>query len=136
MRCYDSSVENRLYDLVPYSPLHYPGDYGFIPGTLTEGHDPLDVLALVDEPSFPGVMILVRPVGVFEMVDQEELDQKILAVPTRNSSTSSRSTKSSKASELKMRGWYGPRDAREIIRLARASYLQVRGTEASSAVTR
>ena len=62
-------------------PLHYPGDYGFIPGTLAEDHDPLDVLTLVDEPSYPGVPDAVRPVGVLEMVDQDEPDQKILAVP-------------------------------------------------------
>src|ERR1700733_13003261 len=64
-----------------YSPLHYPGDYGFIPGTLAEDGDPMDVLTLVDEPSYPGVLISVRPV---EMVDQDESDQKILAVPNRN----------------------------------------------------
>src|SRR5438046_8187641 len=71
-------------DRALYSPLHYPGDYGFIPGTLAEDSDPLDVLVLVDESSYPGVLILVRPVGLLEMVDQDEADQKALAVPDRN----------------------------------------------------
>jgi inorganic pyrophosphatase len=61
-----------------------PGDYGFIPGTLAEDNDPLDVLVLVQEPSFTGCMIEVRPVGILNMVDSEEGDQKVLAVPTRN----------------------------------------------------
>src|SRR5687767_14249096 len=152
---YDGRLRVFRLDRALYSPLHYPGDYGFIPGTLAEDHDPLDVLALVDEPSFPGVMILVRPVGVLEMVDQDELDQKILAVPTRNPRFDQIHTidqvfphklreiehfftiyKELEGKRTEMRGWHGPREAREIIRLARASYLQVRGTEASSAVPR
>ena len=71
-------------DRALYSAVHYPGDYGFIPGTLAEDHDPLDVLTLVDEPSYPGVLMLVRPVGVLIMVDQDEPDEKILAVPDHN----------------------------------------------------
>ena len=151
---YDGTLGVFRLDRALYSPLHYPGDYGFIPGTLAEDHDPLDVLALVDEPSFPGVMILVRPVGVLEMVDQDELDQKILAVPTRNPRFDQIHTidqvfphklreiehfftiyKELEGKRTEMRGWHGPREAREIIRLARASYLQVRATESSSAVT-
>ena len=46
-----------------YSPVHYPGDYGFIPGTLADDGDPLDVLALVEEPSFSGCLIEVRPIA-------------------------------------------------------------------------
>src|SRR5436189_5832735 len=64
--------------------MHYPVDYGFIPGTLADDGDPLDVLALVEEPSFPGCLIEVRPVGILNMVDNEEADQKIVAVPNRN----------------------------------------------------
>ena len=51
-----------------YSPLHYPGDYGFIPGTLASDGDPMDVLALVEEPTFSGCVVEVRPVGVLKMV--------------------------------------------------------------------
>src|SRR5579863_6557556 len=65
-------------------PLHYPGDYGFIPGTLSEDGDPLDILTLVDEPSFPGIMLLARPIGLLDMIDREQPDEKVLAVAHRN----------------------------------------------------
>src|ERR1700682_2880182 len=81
---YDNDLGVFRLDRALYSPMHYPGDYGFIPGTLSDDGDPLDVLVPVDEPSFPGVLIAVRPVGLLEMVDQEQQDQKILAVPKRN----------------------------------------------------
>ena len=60
--------------------MHYPGDYGFIPCTLGQDGDPLDVLVLVEAPSFPGCLIEVRPIGVLQMVDQGKKDEKILAV--------------------------------------------------------
>ena len=53
-------------DRVLFSAVHYPGDYGFIPRTLHEDGDPLDVLVLVKEQTFPGCMIDVRPIGVLE----------------------------------------------------------------------
>src|SRR5438552_14124432 len=81
---YDGKLGVFRLDRALYSPMHYPGDYGFIPGTRSEDGDPLDVLVMVDEPSFPGVMISVRPLGMLEMLDQDEADQKILAVPVRN----------------------------------------------------
>jgi len=81
---YDGKLGVFRLDRALYSPMHYPGDYGFIPGTLAEDGDPLDALVLVDEPSFTGCMIEVRPVGLLNMVDQHEADQKVLAVPNRN----------------------------------------------------
>jgi inorganic pyrophosphatase len=71
-------------DRVLYSAVHYPGDYGFIPRTLHEDNDPLDVLVLLKEETFPGCMIDVRPVGVLELLDRGEPDDKILAVPTND----------------------------------------------------
>lgn len=59
----------------------YPADYGFIPDTLAEDGDPLDVLVLLEEPTVPGCHIRGRPVGVFWMVDEKGPDAKILAVP-------------------------------------------------------
>ena len=50
---YDGKLGVFRLDRALYSAVHYPGDYGFIPGTLAEDHDPLDVLTLVDEPSYP-----------------------------------------------------------------------------------
>ena len=67
-----------------YSPMHYPGDYGFIPGTISEDNDPLDVLTLVTAPTFTGCLYDVRPVGVLDMLDVNEQDHKILAVPNRD----------------------------------------------------
>jgi inorganic pyrophosphatase len=68
-------------DRVLYSAVHYPGDYGFIPRTLHEDGDPLDVLVLVKEETFPGCLIDVRPIGVLKMLDKGEPDDKILSVP-------------------------------------------------------
>ena len=68
-------------DRVLYSAVHYPADYGFIPRTLHEDGDPLDVLVLVKEQTFPGCMIDVRPIGVLRMLDRGEPDDKILGVP-------------------------------------------------------
>jgi inorganic pyrophosphatase len=59
----------------------YPADYGFIPHTLAEDGDPLDVLVLLDEPTVPGCHIRARPVAVFWMRDEKGPDAKILAVP-------------------------------------------------------
>jgi len=68
-------------DRVLYSSVHYPSDYGFIPRTLHEDGDPLDVLVLLKEQTFPGCMIDVRPIGVLKMLDRGEPDDKILGVP-------------------------------------------------------
>ena len=71
-------------DRVLYSAVHYPGDYGLIPRTLHEDGDPLDVLVLVKEQTFPGCMIDVRPLGVLRMLDRGEPDDKILAVALKD----------------------------------------------------
>jgi inorganic pyrophosphatase len=81
---YDKTLHVFRLDRNLYSPVHYPGDYGFIPSTLSLDGDPLDVLVLVDAPSFPGCLMTVRPIGMLEMVDQEKEDEKILAVGTHN----------------------------------------------------
>jgi inorganic pyrophosphatase len=64
-----------------YSSLHYPGDYGFIPHTLAEDGDPLDILVMVNEPTFTGCLIEARPIGLFKMTDRGVNDYKMLAVP-------------------------------------------------------
>ena len=68
-------------DRLLYSSVHYPGDYGFVPQTLADDGDPLDVLVLTTEPTFPGCLILVRPIGVFSMSDEKGRDEKVLCVP-------------------------------------------------------
>lgn len=77
---YDKELHVFRLDRTLHSPVHYPGDYGFIPSTLGRDGDPLDVLVLVDAASFPGCVIEVRPIGVLRMVDQGQHDEKILAV--------------------------------------------------------
>src|SRR6478672_6238372 len=64
-----------------YSSSVYPGDYGFIPQTLAEDHDPLDILVMVNEPTFSGCLIEARVVGIFRMRDKGQNDYKVLGVP-------------------------------------------------------
>jgi inorganic pyrophosphatase len=71
-------------DRVLYSAVHYPGDYGFIPRTLHLDNDPCDVLVLINEPTFPGCLMDVRPIGVLRMLDRGEPDDKILSVPAHD----------------------------------------------------
>ena len=71
-------------DRMLFTATQYPADYGFVPETLAEDGDPLDVLVLLDEPTFPGCHIRVRPVGVFWMADEAGPDAKILCVPARD----------------------------------------------------
>ncbi len=68
-------------DRVLYSPLHYPGDYGFIPQTFFEDGDPMDILVMMNEATFPGCVIEARPLGMLKMIDKGEQDWKVLAVP-------------------------------------------------------
>ena len=77
---YDKNLNVFRLDRTLYSPVHYPGDYGFIPSTLASDGDPLDVLVLVDNASFPGCLMEVRPIGALEMLDQGVRDEKVLAV--------------------------------------------------------
>lgn len=68
-------------DRANYSSAAFPFDYGFVPQTLWEDGDPLDVIVLTTFPLFPGVLVNARPVGVLEMIDGGESDYKILAAP-------------------------------------------------------
>ncbi|MCH2136224.1 MAG: inorganic diphosphatase [Phycisphaerales bacterium] len=79
---YDKAMNVFKLDRALFSPVHYPGAYGFIPRTHAEDDDPLDVLVLLDGHCFTGALIEVRPIGVLEMKDDKGLDHKILAVPT------------------------------------------------------
>jgi inorganic pyrophosphatase len=71
-------------DRMLFTSTRYPLDYGFIPGTLAEDGDPLDVLIMLDEPTFPGCCVLVRPVAVFWMRDEHGPDAKIFSVPAHD----------------------------------------------------
>jgi len=67
-----------------FSATVYPTDYGFVPDTLAEDGDPLDVLVLLEDPTFPGCWVEVRAVGVFWMEDEKGADAKIICVPARD----------------------------------------------------
>ena len=78
---YDPDLGRFVLDRMLFSSVHYPADYGFIPGTEARDGDPMDALVLVGEATFPGCVIEARPVGVFEMRDEKGPDEKILCVP-------------------------------------------------------
>lgn len=77
---YDPDLDAFCLDRTLYSPMHYPGDYGFIPGTLAEDGDALDALILLEQPTFPGCVIRARPIGILTMLDEGREDAKVLAV--------------------------------------------------------
>jgi inorganic pyrophosphatase len=78
---FDEATGRLRLDRVLYSSVHYPTDYGFIPDTLAEDGDHLDILVLMQEPSFPGCIIEARPIGGLDMSDEKGPDFKVLAVP-------------------------------------------------------
>jgi len=78
---YDFELKKIRYDRMIFSSMMYPADYGFIPETLALDSDPLDVLVLVTEPTFPGCVMEVKPIGVFHMADEKGPDEKIICVP-------------------------------------------------------
>lgn len=78
---YDESSGLFRLDRVLYSAVHYPGHYGFVPGTRAGDGDPVDVLTWGAFESFTGALIEVRPVGMLLMRDEKGDDEKVLAVP-------------------------------------------------------
>lgn len=81
---YDEALDIIKLDRVLHSPMFYPADYGFVPYTRADDGDHLDVLVLISQPTFPGCVLEVRPVGVLDMEDEEGRDWKILAVSTKD----------------------------------------------------
>ncbi|MGH9583226.1 MAG: inorganic diphosphatase [Bryobacteraceae bacterium] len=150
---YDHSLGLFRLSRALYSPMHYPGDYGFIPGTLAEDREPLDVLCLVTSASFTGCLNQVRPVAILDMLDGEETDRKILAVPNRDPRYAGvhslagldkhiqreiehffKIYKDLEGRTVRMRGWYGNEDALEAIREARTRYLESSNSIGTAAV--
>jgi inorganic pyrophosphatase len=78
----DKAAGTLVVDRFLYTPMRYPGNYGFVPHTLSEDGDPIDVLVANTRPIIPGAVINVRPSGVFQMQDDGGMDEKIIAVPT------------------------------------------------------
>ena len=128
-------------DRVLNSAVHYPADYGFIPGTLGEDGDPLDVLVLLTEPTFPGCQMDVRPLGMLQLTDRKQGDEKILAVLLEDPLEEEyrkladvpkylrreiehffRTYKDLEGKSVKVRGWKPRKEAHQSIRQAIARY--------------
>jgi len=77
----DKAAGTLVVDRFLHTPMRYPGNYGFVPHTLSEDGDPIDVLIANTRPIVPGAVINVRPIGVLKMDDDAGGDEKILAVP-------------------------------------------------------
>ena len=77
----DKAAGTLVVDRFLHTPMRYPGNYGFVPHTLSEDGDPIDVLVANTRPIVPGAVINVRPVGVLKMQDEAGGDEKVLAVP-------------------------------------------------------
>jgi inorganic pyrophosphatase len=78
----DKDAGTLVVDRFLYTPMRYPGNYGFVPHTLSDDGDPIDVLVANTRPIVPGAVINVRPVGVLKMMDESGGDEKIIAVPS------------------------------------------------------
>jgi inorganic pyrophosphatase len=148
---YDKQLHVFRLDRNLFSPVHYPGDYGFIPSTLAQDGDPLDVLVLVDTPSFTGCVLEVRPIGVLDMIDQGQPDEKILAVGESNPRYKDISSysevyphimkeikhffsiyKDLEGKRVEVRGWKDVDAAREIITKAQQAFVDSKKSKAQA----
>ena len=78
----DKEAGTLIVDRFLYTPMRYPGNYGFVPHTLSDDGDPIDVLVANTRPIIPGAVINVKPIGVLRMEDDGGGDEKIIAVPS------------------------------------------------------
>jgi len=78
---WDEEMGGVALSRVLYQSVAYPAEYGFIPGTLAEDGDALDVVVLIDQPTFPGCFMRVRPIGILRLKQENERDDKVLCVP-------------------------------------------------------
>ncbi|WP_152047009.1 inorganic diphosphatase [Aureimonas psammosilenae] len=78
----DKEAGALFVDRFLYTPMTYPGNYGFVPHTLSDDGDPIDVLVVNTRPLFPGCVINCRPIGVLVMEDNKGQDEKVIAVPS------------------------------------------------------
>lgn len=77
----DKEAGTLVVDRFLYTSMRYPGNYGFIPHTLSGDGDPLDVLVANQRGIVPGAIVAVRPIGVLKMQDEAGVDEKIIGVP-------------------------------------------------------
>ncbi|MBS3938651.1 MAG: inorganic diphosphatase [Peptococcaceae bacterium] len=145
---YEYDQERKLFflDRALFSPMHYPADYGFIPETLADDGDPMDIIVLMANPTFPGCVIRARVIGSFLMSDEKGNDVKIIAVPVSDPRFADMSEIEHMASHLKkefehffsqykqlenkvvtVHGWAGREHAEGEIAAARANFALRRG---------
>src|ERR1700752_3296355 len=77
----DKKAGTLVVDRFLYTPMRYPGNYGFIPHTLSADGGPCDILVANTRPIIPGAVVAVHPIGVLKMMDEAGGDEKIIAVP-------------------------------------------------------
>ncbi len=77
----DKETGYIILDRILYTSTHYPANYGFIPRTLGDDNDPLDVLLICAEPLEPLTLVRAYPIGVIKMIDNGRNDEKIIAIP-------------------------------------------------------
>ncbi len=82
----DKETGMLILDRVLYTSTHYPANYGFIPRTYADDNDPLDVLVLCQEVIDPLTLVECYPIGVIKMIDSDEVDEKIIAIATKDPS--------------------------------------------------
>ncbi len=138
---WDHERERLVLDRFLFSSVVYPTDYGFIPDTLGQDGDPLDVCCCVSEPTFPGCMIDVKPIALFRMEDDKGFDDKVLCVPLSDPAWSKMETledlpdqlrdeirhffsiyKDLEQKAVKVDGWYSREDAIEEIQASRERF--------------
>jgi inorganic pyrophosphatase len=131
-------------DRVLFSPVHYPTDYGYIPETLEQDGDPIDILVMVTNPTVPGCIIDCRVVGVLAMADDKGMDNKLLGVPIKDPRFDQihdledvpphvlreiehffKTYKDLEGKSTEIQGWKGAAQAAEILDQARANYQPV-----------
>jgi inorganic pyrophosphatase len=128
-------------DRVLYSPVHYPTDYGYIPETLEEDGDPIDILIMVTHPTVPGCVVDARVVGVLSMEDDKGVDNKLLGVPVKDPRFNHikdladvpphilkeiehffQTYKDLEGKKTFIKGWKGAAEAAEVLQKAREMY--------------
>ncbi|MBE6083237.1 MAG: inorganic diphosphatase [Tissierellaceae bacterium] len=138
---YDKEKGEFFLDRTLYSPMFYPTEYGFIPETLGDDGDPLDIMVLTAYPTFPGCTIESRVIGMLLMIDQGEGDEKIIAVPVGDPRYENVQTiddvnghlkkeiehffshyKDLQKKEVQINGWAGKKEAFSMIEKAKENY--------------
>ena len=138
---YDHEKHIMRLDRCLYSPMFYPADYGFVPETLSTDGDPLDILVIMNNPTFPGCLIESRVIGMFLMEDEHGKDEKLIAVPVNDPRYSEvyslgdlsshtelefehffKEYKRLEGKEVHIGGWYNVGDAKKVLNISREAY--------------